>query len=161
MSSGSVHSDEGQQYGANNSPQEKSVTPIKTPKERKRKRKTGEEGAEPQGASSASKGPRKGSDSNRPISDYFGKPVSSPGRGHGGAKSPSPSGPLVSFPGTPTPPYMGRAEFPGGIVPGSMGDFPGRMNPPRHPMVPGMIRGPTTVTKAVQTDLTRANIEEL
>ena len=161
MSSGSVHSDEGQQYGANNSPQEKSVTPIKTPKERKRKRKTGEEGAEPQGASSASKGPRKGSDSNRPISDYFGKPVSSPGRGHGGAKSPSPSGPLVSFPGTPTPPYMGRAEFPGGIVPGSMGDFPGRMNPPRHPMVPGMIRGPTTVTKAVQTDLTRANIEEM
>merc|ERR1719285_408732 len=58
MSSGSVHSDEGQQYGANNSPQEKSVTPIKTPKERKRKRKTGEEGAQPQGASSASKGPR-------------------------------------------------------------------------------------------------------
>ena len=160
MSSGSVHSDEGQQYGANNSPQEKSVTPIKTPKERKRKRKTGEEGGEPQGASSATK-PRKGSDSNRPISDYFGKPASSPGRGHGGAKSPSPSGPMVSFPGTPTPPFMGRAEFPGGLVPNSMGDFPGRMNPPRHPMVPGMIRAPSTVTKAVQTDLTRANIEEM
>merc|ERR1719312_1716245 len=35
------------------------------------------------------------------------------------------------------------------------------MNPPRHPMVPGMIRAPSTVTKAVQTDLTRANIEEM
>jgi len=165
MSSGSVHSDEGQ-YGANNSPQDKAVTPVKTPKERKRKRKPAEEGAV-EGGGSASK-PRKGSDSNRPISDYFntGRPASSPGRGHGGAKSPSPSGPLVGFP-TPQPPFLGRGEFAERMAGGALPEF-GRMNPPRHPMGPGVVVGPmgaarplVTAVKQVQTDLTKEAIGEM
>jgi len=170
MSSGSIHSDDGQ-YGTNNSPQDK-TTPMKTPKERKRKRKTGEDGTS-EGSGSATK-PRKGSDNNRPISDYFGKNVSSPGRGHSGAKSPSPSGPMVGvgvgvgpmvgYTGSPQPPYMGRGDFGDRIA--GMPDF-GRMNPPRQPLlggsgvVVGSVMRPPVAGKAVQTDLTRANIDEM
>ena len=168
MSSGSIHSDDGQ-YGANNSPQDKTTTPVKTPKERKRKRKTGEEGSG-DGAGSATK-PRKGSDSNRPISDYFGKPVSSPGRGHSGAKSPSPSAPLLGFATSPQPPYMGRGDFGERLASqGAMQEF-GRMNPPRHPGLGGPValQGPglrqgvpvVMVVKVTQTDLTRVQVDEM
>ena len=172
MSSGSLHSDDGQ-YGAANSPQDKPTTPMKTPKERKRKRKPGEEGSGGDGSATplATK-PRKGSDNNRPISDYFGKPASSPGRGHGGAKSPSPSGPLGPYTGSPQPPFMGRGDF-GERVAREGGGMPhfGGMNPPRHPsmgvgplqvMQGSPVRPPAvTSAKAVQTDLTRGQVDEM
>lgn len=159
MSSGSVHSDDGKLGPTDPSP-DKTPT-LKTPKERKRKRKVIEEvgvvSADGSGPMSA-KGGRKGSDSNRPISDYFGKPSSSPGRGHSGAKSPSPisGGQMVSFGNSPQPPYMGRGDFQsnlGQVM--AMGDM-GRMNPPRPPLL-----NVQRQAKVQQTDLTASQIDDL
>ena len=163
MSTGSLHSDDGK-FGAEPSP-DKTPT-LKTPKDgRKRKRKNPETPStcEGDGVQSQMKGNRKGSDTNRPISDYFGKPSSSPGRVHSGAKSPSPSAPLV-FSGSPQPPFMNRGEFQGG-APGQMSDFRGLNQPMRGSIIAG---GPTrgagpgqaqAKESGTMTDLSRTQID--
>ena len=78
--SGSIASDDGK---SDPSP-EKAPNPKSA---KKRKRKNGEDSE----VMAANKPPRKTSDNNRTINDYFGRPCSSPGRGVSGAKSPSPS----------------------------------------------------------------------
>jgi len=165
MSTGSIQSDDGK-FGTDPSP-DKTPT-LKTPKERKRKRKVADTPEIGDGGPGQAKGNRKGSDTNRPISDYFvGKPSSSPGRSHSGAKSPSPSGPMV-FAGSPQPPFMNRGDF--GVGPlGNLGEF-GRMNPPRSTIIAGgpplppqqqqPVRAQVTV-KAVQTDLTRGQVDAM
>ena len=162
MSTGSLHSDDGK-FGTDPSP-DKTPT-LKTPKDRKRKRKNPETpdtgaGGGGDGAGAQLKGNRKGSDTNRPISDYFGKPSSSPSRGHGGAKSPSPSAPLV-FSGSPQPPFMPRSEFQGGM--GPITDFRGVMSQPpiRGSIIAGgpQQRGTPGQTTATMTDMTRAQID--
>jgi len=165
MSTGSVQSDDGK-FGTDPSP-DKTPT-VKTPKERKRKRKTVDTPDNNDGGPGLAKGNRKGSDTNRPISDYFGKPSSSPGRSHsggGGAKSPSPSGPLMfAAAGSPQPPFMNRGDFQSAAL-GTMGDF-GRMNPPRSTIIAGgplaqqFVR-PQMIVKTVQTDLTRSQVDAM
>ena len=162
MSTGSLHSDDGK-FVADPSP-DKTPT-LKTPKDRKRKRKNPEtpdtgEG----GGASQMKGNRKGSDTNRPISDYFGKPSSSPQRSHSGAKSPSPSGPLV-FAGSPQPPFMAnlaRSDMMSGV-----GEY-GRMGQPmRGSIIAGpqqaghLVRPGANTSKATMTDLSKGQIEAL
>jgi len=141
LSSGSVASDDGK-FAQDPSPDK---TPnAKTPKERKRKRKNGDDGGD--GVVAAKPG-RKASDNNRTINDYFGKPMSSPGRAHSGAKSPSPSSGQF-LPCSPQPPF----------IPGAMADF--RMQPPApRPGQPGPPR--PLATKCTQTELTAEKIEEL
>jgi len=163
MSSGSVHSDDGKLGTGDPSP-DKTPT-LKTPKERKRKRKQPEDGGL-DGSASASKGTRKTSDSNRPISDYFGKPpISSPGRAHSGAKSPSPnSGQLAGtayVTGSPQAPFMARGDFQS-IGQAMVGEF-GRMNPPRPPLMGVVPPRQVVATKSAcaQTDMTRALVDEL
>jgi len=161
MSTGSIQSDDGKF-----DPSPDKTPTLKTPKERKRKRKTADTPDNTEGGPGLAKGNRKGSDTNRPISDYFGKPSSSPGRSHSGAKSPSPSGPMV-FAGSPQPPFMNRGDFqPGGLV-GTMGEF-GRMNPPRSTIIAGgpqlpqqIVVRPQMVVKTVQTDLTRSQVDAM
>jgi hypothetical protein len=110
---GSLASDDGKLL---QEPSPDKTANAKTPKERKRKRKTAEDPGSDQKAS------RKPSDNNRTINDYFGKPQSSPGRLHSGAKSPSPSA-AQFLPCSPQPPpYMS-------------GDFI-RMQPPPAPRNP-------------------------
>ena len=161
MSTGSLHSDEEiRKFGADPSP-DKTPT-LKTPKDRKRKRKNLETPDTGGGDGAQMKGNRKGSDTNRPISDYFGKPSSSPSRGHSGAKSPSPSAPLV-FSGSPQPPFMNRSEFQGG-GPGLVTDFRGLGQPLRGSIIAGgPARGPgqTSAAAGTMTDLTRTQIEAL
>ena len=166
MSTGSLHSDDGK-FGADPSP-DKTPT-LKTPKDgRKRKRKnpetpdTGGDGGGGGGTGGQLKGNRKGSDTNRPISDYFGKPSSSPGRGHSGAKSPSPSAPMV-FSGSPQPPFMNRSEF----AAGGLTDFRGMTPTPVRgsiitsggalPVRPGP--GASGTTRATMTDMSRSQID--
>jgi hypothetical protein len=110
LSTGSVASDDGKSA---QDPSPDKTPNAKTPKERKRKRKNGDDNNE---GSQSSKPGRKTSDNNRTINDYFGKPTSSPGRAHGGAKSPSPSSNQF-LPCSPQPSF----------IPG-MGDY--RMQPP-------------------------------
>ena len=166
MSTGSIHSDDGK-FGTDPSPDK---TPnLKTPKERKRKRKNAETpdtGGE--GGAGNVKGNRKGSDNTRQISDYFGKPASSPGRSHSGAKSPSPSaGPGLLYSGSPQPPFLSRGDF---AAAGLTGEY-GRMNPPRPPVIAGAgtagqqqllagrgQAGPGKATQT-QTELTRAQVD--
>ena len=161
MSTGSLHSDEEiRKFGADPSP-DKTPT-LKTPKDRKRKRKNLETPDTGGGDGAQMKGNRKGSDTNRPISDYFGKPSSSPSRGQGGAKSPSPSAPLV-FSGSPQPPFMNRSEFQGG-GPGLVTDFRGLGQPLRGSIIaggPARGGGQTSAAAGTMTDLTRTQIEAL
>eukprot|EP00092_Neocalanus_flemingeri_P012548 GFUD01013524.1.p1 GENE.GFUD01013524.1~~GFUD01013524.1.p1 ORF type:complete len:933 (+),score=190.12 GFUD01013524.1:215-3013(+) len=161
MSTGSIQSDDGK-FGTDPSP-DKTPT-LKTPKERKRKRKPVDTPEQVDGGPGLAKGNRKTSDTNRPISDYFGKPSSSPGRSHSGAKSPSPSGPMV-FAGSPQPPFMNRGDFQSGLV-GTMGEF-GGFKPPRStiiaggPQLPPQMVRPQVIVKAVQTDLTRSQVDAM
>jgi len=164
MSTGSIQSDDGK-FGTDPSP-DKTPT-LKTPSDkRKRKRKVAETPEMGDNGPGQAKGNRKGSDTNRPISDYFvGKPSSSPGRSHSGAKSPSPSGPLV-FAGSPQQPFMNRGDFGGGGgALGGLSDF-GRMNPPRSSIIAGGPQQPQQIrpqisVKAVQTDLTRSQVDAM
>jgi len=162
MSTGSIQSDDGK-FGTDPSP-DKTPT-LKTPKERKRKRKVVDTPEMSDGGPGQAKGNRKGSDTNRPISDYFvGKPSSSPGRSHSGAKSPSPSGPLV-FAGSPQQPYMNRDFVSGAGALGNLSEF-GRMNPPRSTIIAGGPSQPQQVrpqmsVKSVQTDLTRSQVDAM
>ena len=140
---GSVASDDGK---SQQDPSPDKTPNAKTPKERKRKRKNGDD-AEAGGPGQAAKPGRKTSDNTRTINDYFGKPAtSSPGRVHSGTKSPSPS--TGGFlPCSPQPPFN----------PG-MGEF--RMQPP----APRQGQGVPVISramKAVQTDMTAEKVEEL
>ena len=140
---GSVASDDGKSA---QDPSPDKTPNAKTPKERKRKRKNGEEPAE--GGPPTAKPGRKTSDNTRTINDYFGKPMSSPGRAHSGAKSPSPSSGQF-LPCSPQPPFMA-----------GMGDY--RMQPPGMPRAGGVpVMGGGKVVKTTQTDLTAEKIEEL
>jgi len=93
----------------------------------------------------ANKPPRKTSDNNRTINDYFGRPCSSPGRGVSGAKSPSPSSNHF-------PPCSPQPQF----LP-TMVDY--RMQPPGPRPVP-QVSGSRQM-RATQTDLTHEKVEEL
>jgi len=163
MSTGSIQSDDGKVTTPQDPSPDKTPT-LKTPKERKRKRKVVDTPESCDGPGQA-KGNRKGSDTNKqpPINDYFGKHAASPGRSHSGAKSPSPSGPLV-FAGSPQPPFMNRGAFGDGAM-GNLGEF-GRMNPPRStiiaggPPLPHPVR-PQMIVKSVQTDLTRNQVDAM
>jgi len=121
LSTGSVASDDGKNA---QDPSPDKTPSVKTPKERKRKRKNGDDGESggPGGGNGSVtpsvKPGRKVSDNNRTINDYFSKPISSPGRSHGGAKSPSPSAGQF-LPCSPQPFLPGITDF--------------RMQPPATP----------------------------
>lgn len=134
LSTGSIASDDGK---SDPSP-EKAPNPKSA---KKRKRKNGEDSE----VMAANKPPRKTSDNNRTINDYFGRPCSSPGRGVSGAKSPSPSSNHF-------PPCSPQPQF----LP-TMVDY--RMQPPGPRPVP-QVSGSRQM-RATQTDLTHEKVEEL
>lgn len=150
QSTGSVHSDDGKLLD----PSPDKSTAIKTPKERKRKRKNAEDVNE----AHLNKGARKPTESNRTIHEYFGKHSGSPVRGRSGAKSPSPSAPFMPGGMFPTSP---QAQF----VPGGAGDYRANsehmmMQPPAPRIPPTQLRVPMHI-KAIQTDLSMNQITEL
>ena len=163
---------------------------AKTPKERKRKRKTPDDPA-----NNEPKPSRKPSDNNRTINDYFGKPQSSPGRLHSGAKSPSPSA-AQFLPCSPQPPpFMGGdfirmqpppaprapttiATGPGsGVLPSSHLQQQQQQQQPQQPAAVSLVSsggggggglnlsgrpgGGTPASRAVQTDLTLDRLDEI
>jgi len=132
LSTGSIASDDGK---SDPSP-EKAPNPKSA---KKRKRKNGDDSE----VMAANKPPRKTSDNNRTINDYFGRPLGSPGRGVSGAKSPSPSSNHF-------PPCSPQPQF----LP-TMVDY--RMQPPGPRPVPQGSRQ----MRATQTDLTQEKVEEL
>lgn len=155
QSTGSVHSDDGKLLD----PSPDKSTAIKTPKERKRKRKNAED---PNSEANLNKGVRKPTESNRTIHEYFGKHSGSPVRGRSGAKSPSPSAPGMA-------PFMPGGMFPTSpqaqFAPGGAGDYRAgtehmMMQPPAPRIPPAALRVPMHI-KAIQTDLSMNQITEL
>jgi len=186
LSTGSAHSDDGKLcLQTLESPDKIGPTSLKTPKERKRKRKNVD--GDPSCEVTTVKGSRKQAsvvENTRTIHEYFGKHSGSPGRGSGtrgadpgrgrstgGAKSPSPgsaaSNPFLTphgpmFPTSPQQnPQFGAGDFPDSRLTMMQPPATPRMMTSQQASQPQLLRPPPTSVRAIQTDISGNHIADL